>query len=80
MSAQGDIDYVNRTDSSDLAYINSAGVRSPSFFNLCLLPSLLIIALQNAIIKMDNVTDVLYPNKRRSVRIESTNLVSLASL
>ncbi|GJN93472.1 hypothetical protein Rhopal_006529-T1 [Rhodotorula paludigena] len=55
----GDIDYVNRTDSSDLAYINSAG---------------------NAIIKMDNVTDVLYPNKRRSVRIESTNLASLAFL
>lgn len=24
---QGDIDYVNKTDSSDLAYVNSAGVR-----------------------------------------------------
>ncbi|GAA6036469.1 hypothetical protein JCM8097_003523 [Rhodosporidiobolus ruineniae] len=46
----GDIDWVNQTDSTDLAYVNSAG---------------------NAIIKVDNTSTVLYPNKRRSVRLQS---------
>ncbi|GAA5878025.1 hypothetical protein JCM3774_005984 [Rhodotorula dairenensis] len=55
----GDIDYVNRSDSSDLAYINSAG---------------------NAIIKVDNTSEVLYPNKRRSVRISSQDNWGIGSL
>ncbi|BGP26757.1 glycoside hydrolase family 16 protein [Rhodotorula toruloides] len=55
----GDIDFVNRTDSSDLAYINGAG---------------------NAIIKMDNTSTVLYPNKRRSVRIQSQDTYPIGSL
>lgn len=56
---QGDIDYVPRNESSDLAYINSAG---------------------NAIIKVDNNSQVLYPNKRRSVRISSQEQWGIGSL
>ncbi|BGP57419.1 hypothetical protein JCM8202v2_005060 [Rhodotorula sphaerocarpa] len=55
----GDIDYVPRNESSDLAYINSAG---------------------NAIIKVDNNSQVLYPNKRRSVRISSQEQWGIGSL
>ncbi|GAA5953800.1 hypothetical protein JCM8115_004159 [Rhodotorula mucilaginosa] len=55
----GDIDYVNKSDSSDLAYVNSAG---------------------NAIIKVDNTSTVLYPNKRRSVRISSQETWGIGSL
>ncbi|GAA6022848.1 hypothetical protein JCM10207_001422 [Rhodosporidiobolus poonsookiae] len=55
----GDIDFVNQTDSSDLTYINSAG---------------------NAIIKVDNTSSVLYPNKRRSVRLQSTDNYPIGSL
>ncbi|GAA5985051.1 hypothetical protein JCM10908_002502 [Rhodotorula pacifica] len=55
----GDIDYVNKSDSSDLAYINSAG---------------------NAIIKVDNTSTVLYPNKRRSVRIASQDKWGIGTL
>ncbi|GAA6036473.1 hypothetical protein JCM8097_003525 [Rhodosporidiobolus ruineniae] len=55
----GDIDWVNQTDSTDLAYVNSAG---------------------NAIIKVDNTSTVLYPNKRRSVRLQSQDSYPIGSL
>ncbi|BGP50602.1 hypothetical protein JCM10450v2_006521 [Rhodotorula kratochvilovae] len=55
----GDIDYVNQTDSSDLAYVTPSG---------------------SVIIKMDNVSDVLYPNKRRSVRIETEDTYPIGSM
>ncbi|GAA5841387.1 hypothetical protein JCM11251_006174 [Rhodosporidiobolus azoricus] len=55
----GDIDWVNKTDSSDLTYMNAAG---------------------NAIIKADNTSTVLYPNKRRSVRIQSNDSYGIGSM
>ncbi|GAA5985048.1 hypothetical protein JCM10908_002501 [Rhodotorula pacifica] len=57
-TTNGNVDYVNRTASGDLAYINKAG---------------------NAIIKVDNVTQITEGN-RRSVKIESNEKFESGSL
>ncbi|GAA5921226.1 hypothetical protein JCM1841_001643 [Sporobolomyces salmonicolor] len=55
----GDVNFVNQSASTQLAYVNDAG---------------------NAIIKVDNTSTVLYPNKRDTVRIQSTESYDIGSL
>ncbi|CEQ41711.1 SPOSA6832_03453 [Sporobolomyces salmonicolor] len=72
----GDVNFVNQSASTQLAYVNDAG-RMTAHILLALNPFHLA---QNAIIKVDNTSTVLYPNKRDTVRIQSTESYDIGSL